>query len=112
MLNLNNKRFKAISNSVSGQVSSKTIYNYFQDKNIVWATYSGGTIKKGHLIGLMNNDQSLDFHYHHVDEDFNIKTGKCHSVFQKTSSGKISFTEHWQWTCGDNSTGSSIIEEI
>jgi hypothetical protein len=39
-------------------------------------------------------------------------TGKCFSKPEILTNGKIRLHETWQWTSGDLSTGTSIIEEI
>jgi hypothetical protein len=39
-------------------------------------------------------------------------TGKCVSTPEITPDCKIRLYEKWKWTCGDFSSGESIIEEI
>lgn len=43
-LNLDNKKFKSLSNSENGEVSDSTIFHYHQTDNMIWAEYSGGDI--------------------------------------------------------------------
>ncbi len=54
-INYNNKRFRLVSNTENGEISSDTIFNYRQQNNILTADYSGGKIAIGHLIGLVDN---------------------------------------------------------
>jgi hypothetical protein len=49
-INYNNKTFVSKENTDNGEVSSQTIFKYYQEGSIVWADYSGGEIVKGHLI--------------------------------------------------------------
>lgn len=35
---------------------------------------------KGALIGTVLTNGELDFVYHHMNRDMQVKTGKCHSV--------------------------------
>jgi ribonuclease HI len=109
---LNNKKFRSIENAENGETSDNTVFHYFQDKNIIWADYSGGSIIKGHLIGLIDKNKNLDFRYHHINDKKEIMTGKCKSKPDITDEGIIRYIEKWQWTCGDRSTGTSVIEEI
>ena len=111
-MNLNGKTFRASSNSENGEVSSATIFKYFEQDGLVWAEYYGGQILKGNLIGKRNDDGSLDLRYQHVNRSGEIKTGLCRSEIEKDSNGKIRIKEKWKWTCDDYSEGESeIVEE-
>lgn len=112
MLNLNGKKFCSIENSGNGEVSGETIFNYFQDGKIVWADYSGGSIIKGNLIALMDDNGRLTMNYHHINKKYEIMTGECKSIPEKLPDGRIRFHEEWKWTVGDFSSGNSIVEEI
>ena len=110
-MNLNGKSFRAISNSDHGEVSSATIFKYFEQDGLVWAEYSGGDILKGNLIGKRDDDGSLDLRYHHVNRRGEIKTGICRSKVEKDNNGKIRIKEKWKWTCDDYSEGESEMME-
>lgn len=109
--NLNNKQFKSLANSDNGEVSDETIFHYFQEGNLIWAEYYGGDIQKGFLVGKIVNNQ-LQFTYQHVNQTFEIMTGKCNSLPEITSEGKIRLTETWEWTCKDFSKGTSVLIEM
>ena len=111
-MSYHNKKFKPVSNSENAETSSDTIFHYKQYGNIVTADYSGGKIIKGHLIGIVHLDGSIDMRYHQVNQDGELMTGKCHSVPERMENGKIRLIESWQWTSGDKSFGQSIIEEL
>ena len=68
-INLNNKTFISLNNSVNGEVCPETIFNYNQKDNIIWADYSGGSILKGSLIGKVLNDEKIVFNYQHISVD-------------------------------------------
>ena len=112
MFNYNDKKFKALKNTRNGETSSETIFQYKQTKNIVTARYSGGTIVEGHLIGLVSSNGGINMRYHQVNTSGDLMTGKCQSIPEILSNGKMRLHETWQWTSGDNSTGHSIIEDI
>jgi hypothetical protein len=109
-LSLNKKVFKPLSNSSNAEVDSDTLFYYFQDKDTVWADYSGGDILKGHLIGKQLDNGNIEFFYHHLNRDGNIKIGKCTSEI-KIENNKIKLYEKWQWLCDDMSTGFSELIE-
>ncbi len=109
-LNLNGKIFKGLENSDNGEVDATTLFNYRQDKDIVWATYQGGDIKFGTLNGKIIGS-NLEFYYQHQNRKGDFMTGKCQSE-AKVINGKIRLFETWEWTSGDLSKGTSILEEI
>jgi hypothetical protein len=110
-MNYNNKVFKPISNTDNGETSNETIFHYKQVGNIVTATYSGGKIIQGHLIGLVDSFGNIEMRYHQVNEKNELMTGICKSTPEILANGKIRLHEAWEWTSGDKSTGTSIIEE-
>ena len=110
-MNYNNKVFKPISNTDNGETSNETIFHYKQLGNIVTATYSGGKIIQGHLIGLIDSFGNIEMRYHQVNEKNELMTGICKSTPEILANGKIRLHEAWEWTSGDKSTGTSIIEE-
>lgn len=111
-INYHNKKFKALSNSSSGEVEDTTIFRYFQEGHILWATYSGKNILFGTITGIVDQQGNLEFSYQHVNNDNQIMTGLCKSTPTILASGNIQLHETWQWTCKDRSEGTSIIEEI
>lgn len=111
MINYHNKVFKPLHNSENGETSAETIFIYKQSGNILTSTYSGGKIVSGHLIGLVNDDGSIDMHYHQINTSNVIMTGVCKSKPEILNNGKIRLRESWQWTSGDLSKGESVIEE-
>lgn len=111
MIDYNGKIFRPIVNSENGETSSETVFQYTQTGNILTSEYSGGKIKKGHLIGLVDENGHIDMRYHQVNINDEIMTGICKSKPEILENGKIRLYESWQWTSGDKSHGESIIEE-
>jgi hypothetical protein len=112
MINYNNKTFRSVTNTANGDVSTATQFFYKQSANIVTAVYSGGNIVSGHLIAIAAADGKLDMRYHHVNINGEIMTGICFSTPEQLPNGKLRLHENWQWTSGDKTSGSSIIEEV
>lgn len=110
-INYNGKVFKPISNTENGETSDETVFQYKQDGNVLTSEYSGGQIRTGHLIGLVDEDGKIEMCYHQVNEQGVLMTGKCTSTPEVLPNGKIRLHERWQWTSGDESEGQSIIEE-
>ena len=111
-INYDNRVFKSVENSETGEVSGATRFFYHQQGNVVWAEYRGGEIIFGNLIARVYEDDSLEMCYQHLNTRGEFMTGKCVSKPEILENGKIRLHEKWQWTCKDFSGGESVIEEI
>ena len=67
MIDLDGRRFVAESNSDGGHVGQGTVFDYHQDGDMVWAEYSGGAVRPGHLVGTREGDR-LDCRYVRLHE--------------------------------------------
>ncbi|MFT7589118.1 MAG: hypothetical protein ACI959_001332 [Limisphaerales bacterium] len=112
MINYHNRLFRAAQNTENGETDSNTIFEYKQIDKILTATYSGGQIVSGHLIGLVSSDGNINMRYHQVNQKGELMTGKCKSRPELLENGRIRLHEIWEWTSGDCSSGESILEEI
>jgi hypothetical protein len=111
-MNYDGKTFRAVSNTANGETSAETIFHYRQVDNVLTADYSGGRIVAGHLLGLVDEAGNLDFQYHQINTDGQLMTGRCQSRPELLAGRKIRLHETWQWTSGDESTGTSVVEEV
>jgi len=111
IINYNGKKFRTVSNTENGETSTETIFHYKQVENILTSDYSGGKIKYGHLIGLVDHLGNIEMCYHQVNDKNELMTGICKSTPEILENGKIRLHENWEWTSGDKSKGTSIIEE-
>ncbi len=111
MIDYNGKIFRPLSNSENGETSGETVFKYIQTGNILTSEYSGGKIKKGHLIGLVDENGNINMSYHQINHKNEIMTGICTSRPEILENGKIRLHENWEWTSADKSKGQSIIEE-
>ncbi len=111
-INYNNRNFRPVSNSDNAETTNKTIFKYKQKENVLTSEYSGGKIRIGHLIGLVNNEGHIEMRYHQINIDGKIMTAICFSKPELMANGKIRLYEKWQWTSGNKSCGESILEEV
>ena len=101
-----------MTNSENGDVDASTIFHYWQEGDTVWGTYKNNSIRFGTLLAKVNRKGELDMHYQHLDQDGNFKSGTCISTPEILDDGRIRLHEKWQWTSGDQSSGTSTIEEV
>lgn len=112
MINYDGRRFVSINNSANGEVSSQTVFEYKQEGAILTASYSGGDIINGVMIGLVKEDSSIEFRYNHVNRIHEIRGGSCISTPELLSDGRIRLHEKWKWSDKEHSEGESIVEEL
>lgn len=109
---LEGKIFRSLENTENGEVGADTVFHYRQDGDVVWATYEGGDVVKGHLLANVLPDGRLDMRYHHINRQGRLMLGKCISTPSLDANGKLRLSEEWQWLSGDMSCGrSELIEQ-
>lgn len=111
-MNYNNKKFTIVSSSKNSELSEKIIFHYKQTGKIITCNYIDTSIQIGNLIGLVDENGSIHLSYHQINTNNQIMTGTCVSTPEILKNGKIRLHEKWQWTSGDFSKGSSILEEV
>jgi hypothetical protein len=60
---------------------------------------------------LVDHAGNIEMRYHQVNDKDELMTGVCISKPEILDNGKIRLHENWEWTSGDKSKGTSIIEE-
>lgn len=111
-IDLNGRKFIALENSSTGEVSSHTQFEYYQKQTIVWGYYEGGAIKKGFLIGKQVEKNQIEFSYQHINQSHEIRIGTCKSQIEIAENGKVRLYESWQWLDQEGQQGNSILEEL
>jgi hypothetical protein len=104
--------FRSVANSEGGDVGQETTFHYRQEGQVVWATYSGGSVLFGTLLAKADDAGNLDMRYQHLTRDGGFKTGRCQSRPELLPDGRLRLHEHWEWTGGAEGAGVSIVEEI
>jgi hypothetical protein len=112
LIDYDNRVFRAVANSANGESGAETLFRYRQAADIVWADYSGGGIRNGHLIATVDADGGLDMRYHHVSADGALRTGRCRSRLEILADGRYRLHERWQWTGERTDAGESVVEQI
>lgn len=111
-INYEGRKFRSIRSEGSGEVDGATIFRYRQSGNMVWAEYEGGSIVRGQIIAIADERGALEIRYQHLNDSGQIMAGKCRSTPEMLNDGRLRLHETWEWTTGDGSSGSTILEEI
>lgn len=109
---LHNRRMRPSMNTINGEVSEETLFEYFQKDDIVWGVYSGGTVVRGVLLGHMVRNNDILFQYVQINSNNEVSTGISRSSTEFLNDGRIILYEDWEWTGNRSGGGRSVIEEI
>jgi hypothetical protein len=104
--------FRPVVNAPNGEVTASTEFHYRQAGDLLTATYTGGGIRLGQMVGLVGGDGSLHFHYQHLTDTGELRCGICRGVPERLPDGRLRLHETWQWLSGDRSEGQSVVEEV
>jgi hypothetical protein len=111
-MNYDGRRFRPVETTPNGEVNGATLFVYRQRGDLLEGSYEGGGIRCGQMLGLVFDGGELEFCYQHLTVDGKMRTGKCRSVPEILEDGRLRLRESWNWTSGDCSGGSSIVEEV
>jgi hypothetical protein len=109
-MNLDNLRMNVIETAGNGIVNELTIFTFSQTDNFVSATYSGGPILKGYLVGTLDQNK-LSFSYCQLQTNGKMDNGQseCDVLIENE---KIRLVEHFTWASRNGETGINILQEL
>ena len=106
---LEGRRFRTFGAAAEGEATAETLFEYHEDDGVVWARYSGGSVRLGYLVGLRTGDH-LDFRYSQLNTAGETASGRCHSTMTTLPDGRIRLSEEWSWETKPGS-GTHVTEE-
>lgn len=109
-LSLDGRRFRDTTATRQGDVGDGTEFHYRQRADEVWATYSGGAVRHGFLVGTCEGDR-LSFRYAHLTVAGDTASGRCTSEIETLDDGRVRLHESWSWASRPGS-GTSTLEEV
>jgi hypothetical protein len=89
-------RIFAVADSGGGVATTDTTVRYAEDDGVVTATYEGGSIRRGFLVGTRTGDL-LDFRYAQLQTDGSTATGHCVTQLELLADGRVRLNETWAW---------------
>lgn len=106
---LDGRRFAAVAN-VGGEVTADTIFEYHERAGEVWATYGGGAVVRGFIVGIRAGD-TLDIRYVQLNNEGETSGGHCVTAIHELPDGRLRLDEKWEWESRPGS-GTSVVEEL
>ncbi|PPI05362.1 hypothetical protein [Rathayibacter sp. AY1B8] len=108
---LDGYRFAAVRDTVGGEVGPETVFDYHEADGEVWATYAGGAVRRGFLVGTRTGD-TVAFRYCQLNEDGETSTGSCVSKIVLDPTGLLRMKETWAWESKPGNGTSEVTEII
>lgn len=93
-----------------GVVGAGTVLHFAQKGSRVSARYSGGSVKRGRLVGEMQAG-TLSFRYSQVEASGEIHGGSSVCDVVTLDDGRIRIVEHFTWRTREGS-GDNVFDEV
>lgn len=93
-----------------GVVGADTLLRFTQKGDRVLARYSGGSIKRGYLVGEMS-DRTLSFRYTQLEGSGEIHGGSSICDLVTLPDGRMRIVEHFTWRTREGS-GDNVFDQV
>jgi hypothetical protein len=108
---LDNVKMNVVQTAPNGVVNELTIFTFSQNDNFISATYTGGRIFKGYLVGTIDRNKLL-FSYCQLQTDGRMDNGQSECDITIGEDGKIKLIEHFKFTSKNNEAGINVFREL
>lgn len=110
-IDLDDRHFETIETSESsgGDLAAGTVYHYRQQDDVVWATYEGGGILFGTVLGQVAPDGTLTLRHQHLSPEGAFRAGTRRARPEILPDGRYRLHEEWE---GEGGSGTAVTEEI
>ncbi|MFI5162391.1 MAG: hypothetical protein ACHQHN_14015 [Sphingobacteriales bacterium] len=110
-ISFENLKMNVVQTAPNGVVNQLTIFTFSQNGSFVSATYTGGPIFRGYLVGAIHHNR-LSFSYCQVQADGKIDNGQSECEIRTGENGKIQLVENFKWASRDDESGVNIFQEL
>lgn len=112
MINLDGRKFTLVSNTAGNAKPGETIFYFQQSDEAVRATYSGGDVTLGAIVGKHFGNDQLEVLFQQVTTNGKIEGGKGDIKIEKLANGKVRFLDEWSYLINGVGSGSAVWEEV
>ena len=109
-MNLGGRKMHVVQTAPNGVVGRDTLFDFFQAGNVVSASYSGGRVQVGYLVGFLE-DNTLSFRYCQISEENRIDGGTSSARIETIDGGRLRLIESFKWESKEGS-GENNFEEV
>jgi hypothetical protein len=110
MIDLDGRRMHVARTAEQGVVDAETVLMFRQRGVRVWATYAGGRITRGRLVGRWVGDV-LAFRYVQIERDAGVHAGQSIATAALGPTGRIRVFERFEWATRTG-RGTNVFEEL
>lgn len=107
---LDGRFFAVVQNSETGQVGDGTVFRFTERDDSIQATYSGGGIQHGTIVGRRTSSESARLLYQCVTGDGELRAGEAEVAISEAD-GRVALEMDWRWLTGGRESGSSRYVE-
>lgn len=105
---LNGIRMRVKESATAGEIDGDTRFTFYQDGNLVFAEYGGGSIAHGALAGSVSGSR-LVFVYAQRNASQRIDMGVSRCEIHSTATG-LEITEEFQWLTRSGSGRNVLVQ--
>ena len=109
-MSLDGLRMRVVATAADGEVDTDTRFSFTQRGRTVWASYAGGAVSMGYLVGTFESGE-LIFRYAQVDARGEVHGGRSRCEVERLPHGRLRLREHFQWESRSGS-GTNVLEEV
>lgn len=102
------RTMNAVKTASNGVVNHDTIFSFSETDGVITASYIGGQVKHGYLIGKISNSK-FEFQYTQIHTDNQLDGGHSICEIEMLADGRVQLIEHFKWSSGE---GTNVIEEL
>lgn len=106
MIDYNGRRFR------KPDGDPHTVAEYHQEGDLVWADFSGGTVRRGSIAGTSTPDGTLHMGYTMVLTSGEVVCGRTVNTPEYTVEGRLRLREEWERFGPHACAGTSYIDEV
>jgi GNAT superfamily N-acetyltransferase len=111
LYDFHDKLFKVVQNDgMDAEVNTDTTFHFFQHKELVFAEYKGGKVKKGEIFGIIENS-TIRFYYHQENLSGERNQGSSFDEIIFLEDCRIQLIDRWEWKTKPGE-GLCILEEV
>jgi hypothetical protein len=98
--------FQVVATSPASAISTDTWFQFTERDGLVEASYRGGEIAQGHIVGHRDHDR-VDTAYAQTGIDGRLQTGTATMRIEKDADGHLLLTEDYTWS--DGTPGRNVL---
>lgn len=108
-VSLDGRTLLGVANDDAGEVSAETRFQFEQDGDRIRASYAGGEVVDGYLVGTFDG-RRWDVRYVQLNEHGETASGHSIGVVELLADGRVRVEDEWEWESKEGA-GESVLEE-